>query len=129
MKARVLILLAIASLVLAITPAVSQVLESNWTADIPFDFIVGSSHMPAGHYMIKSNAHNKRLTIINTETQEKAFMFSRSVEKLTPNEHTVLIFQREADGSHVLHQIWGGADTRGHDVVHGEDVVELMKAK
>ena len=129
MKIRVLILLAIASLLLAITPAVSQVLESRWTADIPFDFVVGSSHMPAGHYMIASNAHSKRLTVLNTETQEKAFMMTRSVEKLTPSERTVLIFQREADGRHVLHQIWGGNDNRGHDVVHGQDVIELTKVK
>jgi hypothetical protein len=129
MKVRVLILLAVTSLLLAITPAVSQVLESRWTADIPFAFTVGSTHLPAGHYMIKSDAHSKRLTVINTESHERAFLLSRSVEKLTPDERTVLIFQRETDGRHVLHQVWGGNDTRGVDVVHGQDVVELTKAK
>lgn len=129
MKIRVLILLAIASLFLAVAPAVSQLLETKWTADIPFDFVVGGSQMPAGHYMIKSNAQTKHLTVINTDTQKRAFMLTRSVEKLTPDERTVLIFQREEDGRHVLHQIWGGAETRGVDVMHGRDVVELTKAK
>lgn len=128
-KIRVLILLAIASLFLAVTPAVSQLVETKWTADIPFDFVVGSSQMPSGHYTIKSNAQTKHLTVINTDTQKSAFMLTRSLEKLTPDERTVLIFQREADGRHVLHQIWGENNTSGHDVVHGQDVVELTKMK
>ena len=128
MKVRILITLAVVSLLLVVTPAVSQVLETRWTADIPFDFVVGDNQMPAGHYMIKSNAHTMRLMVINTETQQKASMFSRHEEKPTPNENTVLIFQREGS-RHVLHQIWGGNETRGHDVVHGQDVVELMKMK
>lgn len=129
MKTRVLILLAITSLLLAVTPAVSQLLETRWTADIPFDFMVGSSQMPSGHYMIKSNAQTKHLTVINAETQKSAFILTRSVLKLTADERTVLIFQREADGRHVLHQIWGENSTSGHDVVHGQDVVELTKVK
>lgn len=128
MKARIWITLAVVSLLLVITPAVSQVLETRWTADIPFDFVVGDSPMPAGHYMIKSNAHTMRLTVINTQTQQKAFMFTRHVQKLTPDENSVLIFQREGE-RHVLHQIWGGNEARGHDVVHGQDVIELMKMK
>ena len=128
MKTHLLIFLAVVSLLVLVTPAVSQVLETKWTADIPFDFIVGDSQMPAGQYMIKSNPQTMRLTVINKETQKKASMFTRHVEKLNPDEKTVLIFQRE-DGRHVLHQIWGGAEERGHDVVHGTDVIELQKAK
>ena len=129
MKARILILVAVVSLLLLmITPSVSQVVESRWTADIPFAFIVGESQMPAGHYMIKCNLHTMRLTVINTETQRRASMFTRHVEKLTSQERTVLIFQREGD-RHVLHQIWGSNETRGQDVVHGTEVVELMQAK
>lgn len=128
MKVRVLIFLAMVSLLLLITPAVSQVVETTWTADIPFEFIVADSHMPAGQYLIKSNPHTMRLTVINKETQKKAFMFTRDEGKLDPNEKTVLIFQREGD-RHVLHQVWGETDTHGHDVVHGEDVVELTKVK
>jgi hypothetical protein len=129
MKARILIFVTVVSLLLlTITPSVSQVLESRWTADIPFDFIVGESQMPAGHYMIKCNLHTMRLTVINSETQQRASMFTRHVEKLTPEERTMLIFQRE-EGRHVLHQIWGSNENRGHDVVHGTDVAELMQTK
>ena len=128
MKVRVLMFLAVVSLLLLITPAVSQVLETTWTADIPFEFIVADSHMPAGQYLIKSNPQTMRLTVINKETRQKASMFTRDEEKLDPNEKTVLIFQREGD-RHVLHQIWGETETHGHDVVHGKDVVELTKVK
>lgn len=128
MKVRLLILLAVVSLLLVITPAVSQVLETTWTADIPFEFIVADSQMPAGQYLIKSNPQTMRLTVINKETQEKAFMFTRDEEKLKPNEKTVLIFQRDGD-RHVLHQIWGMNQGHGHDIVHGTDVIELQKVK
>lgn len=128
MKVRLLIFLAVVSLLLVITPAVSQVQETTWTADIPFEFIVADSHMPPGQYLIKSNPHTMRLTVINKESQQKAFMFTRDEEKLAPNEKTVLIFQRDGD-RHVLHQIWGMNQGHGHDIVHGTDVIELQKVK
>ena len=87
----------------------SQVLETRWTANIPFDFIVGGDHqMPAGEYTIKSNPHTMRLTLVNKETRQTASMFTRHVEKLRPDERTVLIFHSE-NGRHVLHQ---GAEMR-----------------
>ncbi|HLK33031.1 MAG TPA: hypothetical protein VKT29_08070 [Terriglobales bacterium] len=128
MKARLLIFLAVVSLLLLVTPAVSQVVETKWTADIPFDFMVAETHLPAGHYTIKSNPHTMRLTVINTESKEKASVFTRDVEKLTANEHTVLVFQRHGD-SHILHQVWGEAEAHGHDVVHGAEVIELQQVK
>ena len=128
MKARILIFLVVVSLLLVITPAVSQVIEANWTATVPFDFVVGGTQMPPGEYMIKSNPHTMRLTVINKETQKKASVFTRDIENLNPNEKTVLIFQREGD-RHVLHQIWGENEGHAHDVVHGSDVIELTKVK
>jgi hypothetical protein len=128
MKVGLLIFLVVVSVLLVVTPAVSQLVESTWTADIPFEFIVGNSHMPAGQYVVKSNPHTMRLTITNKETQEKTFLFTRNIEKLAPNEKTVLTFNRDGD-RHVLHQIWGETETHGHDIVHGQDVIELTKVK
>lgn len=128
MKARILILLVVLSLLLLITPAVSQVIEANWTANVPFDFVVGDTQMPAGEYIVKSNPHTMRLTVINKETQKKASVLTRDIENLKPNEKTVLIFQRDRD-RHVLHQVWGEYEGHGHDVAHGSDVIELMKVK
>jgi hypothetical protein len=129
MKARILFFLGVVSLLLlVITPAVSQIIEARWTANIPFAFAVGKSQMPAGEYTIKSNPHTMRLTLINNETREKAFMFTRDIEKLTPSEKTVLIFQRDGD-RHVLHQVWGENESHGHDVVHGNDVIELVNVR
>ena len=128
MKARLLIFAAAVALLLLITPAVSQVAESRWTANIPFDFVVADNQLPAGHYLIKCNVQIRRITVINTETQQKASMFTRDVQKLAAGEDTALIFQRE-EGRHVLHQIWGANESRGHDVVHGAEVIELTKMK
>lgn len=128
MKVRLLIFLAVVSLLLAVTPTVAQISVSKWKADIPFDFIVGDSHMPAGQYVIKADAHTMLLTVTNKETHKRASMFTRDIEKLTPNEKTELIFQRDGD-RHVLHQIWGEGESHGHDVAHGQDVIELTKVK
>ncbi|HKW26975.1 MAG TPA: hypothetical protein VJN48_14405 [Terriglobales bacterium] len=128
MKARILIFLVVVSLLLVITPAVSQVIEANWAANVPFDFVVGDTQMPAGEYIVKSNPQTLRLTVINKETRKQAFVFTRDIENLKPNEKTVLIFQRDGD-RHVLHQIWKTGEGHGHDVVHGSDVIELMKVK
>ena len=128
MKARILIFLVVASLLLVIAPAVSQVIEARWTANVPFDFVVGETQMPAGEYIVKSNPQTMQLTVINKETRQKASVLTRDIENLNPNEKTVLIFQRDGD-RHVLHQIWGENEGHGHDVVHGNDVIELMKMK
>ncbi len=120
----------IAVVLLLAMPALSQISEMKWTADIPYDFIAGDNHMPAGRYIIKSNAQTMRLTLTNKQTGQKASIFTRNVEKLTPDERTVLVFQREGEGRYVLHQIWGGNETPiGHDIVHGSEVVELMKVQ
>ena len=128
MKARILIFLVVVSLLLVITPAVSQIVEGRWAANVPFDFVVGDTQMPAGEYRVRSNPQTMRLMVINKATHKTAFVFTRDVQNVKPNEKTVLIFQREGD-RHVLHQIWGEGEGHGHDVVHGSDVIELMKEK
>lgn len=128
MKVRILSLVVLVLLLLAVTPALSQVQETTWTANIPFNFIVAGDQMPAGHYVIKHNPLTMRLTVVNKETKQKAGMFTRDVEKLNPNEKTVLVFQRSGD-QHVLHQVWAKGESHGHDIMHGEDIIELMKVK
>ncbi len=129
MKTHFLVFLIVVFLLLLVVPVVSQVLETTWTADIPYEFIVAGNHMPAGQYIVKSNAQTMRLTLINKQTRQTAYMLTRNVEKLTADERTVLIFQQQGDGRYVLHQIWGGNETIGHDIVHGSEVIELTKVK
>lgn len=128
MKLHLLIYLAVVSLLLSVIPAVSQVNETKWTADIPFDFIVADNHMPAGHYVIKSDTQTMRLILTNKETRQNAFLFTRNIQKLAPHGKTELIFQRDGD-RHVLHQIWDASENHGHDVEHGEEVIELIRTK
>lgn len=128
MKARIVIFLVVVSLLLVITPAVSQVIEPRWTANVPFDFMVGDTQMPAGEYIVKSNPRIMRLTVINKETQKEASVFTRDIQNFKRNEKTVLIFQRDGD-RHVLHQMWGENESHGHDVVHGGNVIELVRVK
>lgn len=128
MKVRLVMFLAIVSLLISVIPAASQINESKWTANIPFDFIVGDNHMPAGQYVIKSNPQTMRLILTNKETRQRAVLFTRNVQELARHGKTELIFRRDGD-RHVLHQVWDANESHGHDVEHGEEVIELMQRK
>ena len=77
-------------------------------ADVPFDFIVGSSHLPPGHYVISEREYPGVVSITNTDG--RVFMFVLTI----PDSFNEAVFQPELvfkqfSGQHFLSRIVMGS--------------------
>jgi len=110
MKSRTLTLTAIA-FALLLGVATTQAQSQRLSASIPFDFQVGSEHMPAGQYVIASDGF--RLTIQGLHTTGAAFVQTSSIGS-KHLEAPQLVFVHRGD-QYYLTQVWSSVlhDGRG----------------
>jgi len=97
------------------------------TTSVPFNFVVNGTTLPAGDYQIMLCGTNS-LSIQNINKPDyEAFVLNRNVvlNGQTFQKDTKLIFTLN-NGQHVLHRIAVANDDHIHDIVHGDDVVELV---
>jgi hypothetical protein len=92
--------------------------------DVPFDFVVNETTLPAGNYAVWSDFDNQVLTISNTATGAQVFALINSFEVQPATGESKLVFRRDGY-THVLHQVQRAGDTHTHDLVHRADVIEL----
>lgn len=104
----------------------------QWTqqarVNVPFDFIVGSTVLPAGTYTLSTRPGESGavLKFANTDTGVAAFAgnIDISVKPHTYNQTSSLVFVLDAQGRHVLHQVWIMGDSHGHDLKHEKGIAE-----
>ncbi len=99
-------------LMLGVTSA--HALTSNKVvANIPFDFTVGKTTLPAGEYVVQRIANNPAaLFVRNRETYEAAFVLAIPVEDRSSLGEGKLVFDRHGN-EHFLSQVWFGTLTGG----------------
>jgi hypothetical protein len=100
-------------------------------AYVPFDFIVNGTSLPAGHYIISTYESNFVLMIQNRDNPEYAKVVSNrniGLNAGVTHESSKLIFGL-SNGRQVLHQISITDDDHTHDIVHGNDVAELVASR
>ena len=89
-------------------------------ANIPFDFIVGSTSLPAGEYTIESiNSTDKLLLIRGADGNGKAMILSHSVSSRRPAEKSELIFSQYG-GEYFLARIWTAGNDAGRELPAGK---------
>jgi hypothetical protein len=116
-----LLLLAVLGLLLA--PAAAQ--SNGVSADIPFQFLVNGTVLPAGHYEITISNLQNRALLTNTDTGQKILTDFRDISLNGKHPSTKLVFA--LNGEHyVLHQISITGDNHTHDLIHGSEVAELI---
>jgi hypothetical protein len=101
--------------------------DAMLTTNVPFDFVVSGTTLPAGNYVVKTYTEAV-LMIQNRDNPEYSKMLTNTDFSLSPSstrQGTSLVFVR-TDGQHVLHQIRFAGDNHTHDIVHGSDVPELV---
>jgi hypothetical protein len=79
-----ILLVGMLSLFLSVVPAFGQGSETKCTAKVPFDFVVGSTVLPAGDYAFRTAGMNC-FVIQNKETGASAYTFSRDI-RLSPTD-------------------------------------------
>jgi hypothetical protein len=75
-------------------------------ANIPFDFFVGDTMLPAGAYTIKPIGVRGDIVLLRNTTLEKAIFIVSCASAMDLKEHdSELVFQI-SNGRHTLWQIW-----------------------
>jgi hypothetical protein len=85
------------------------------TFNVPFDFAVGKTVMPAGHYVVQTDArHNFMLTIRNEH--HSAVTSTQTIDSSAGNGHNARLLFRRFDNHYALAEMWGDDQTYGHAV-------------
>ena len=101
--------------------------DAKLITNVPFDFVVSGTTLPAGTYVVKTFT-DAVLMIQNRDNGEYSKILTNTNFSLSPSstrEGTGLVFVL-TDGQHVLHQIRLAGDEHTHDIIHGNDVPELV---
>lgn len=95
------------------------------TANIPFDFTVGSISLPAGQYEFVDTGSN----IVQVRGADRRTLYtlsSASIQASQISEKSTLKFAI-VDGRHVLVQIWNELAANGKEFPYGHTSAELAK--
>ncbi len=129
MRARILILGALVCLLLVVVPAMGQAttaaVQTQWRTTVPYEFWVGNTALPAGDYTILSDPFTGLLVFRNESTGRLLLRYTRNIDVKAPVEKSELKFM-VSGGKQVLHQLWMQGDMHGHDVLHGQEVPEML---
>ena len=123
-----ILLVGMPSLLLGAVAVFGQGWETKAISKVPFDFVVGSTVLPAGDYAIRTVTDDPQCLLIqNTQTCAAAFARSRDI-LLSPPGSTApspkLVFAHGGN-RYVLHQLqW---DNHVHDLIHGTEIAELPR--
>src|SRR6476619_4312196 len=101
--------------VLAATSALAQG-RTRVTADIPFDFTVGETSMPAGKYIVpKHTKTNNLLLLTSREANKSAYAMFNDRIKSRGADKTVLVFHRYGN-DYFLSQMWAAGESTGTEL-------------
>jgi hypothetical protein len=116
-------LLALAALLLAAGSAYAQ----NDRFNVPFQFAIGKSVMPAGHYSIKSASPTSGALIIQDRQtgRSSGFVAGIPIRSRGAQDQTKLVFHCYS-GSCFLSQVWTGNDV-GRQLTESSQELELAK--
>lgn len=97
-------------------------------ADVPFEFIVNGSTLPAGEYTIQSfgAVDGKTLLVGNAGTHQNATVNAIGVESRKPAGKTKLVFHRYGN-RYFLAQVWIAGNDRGHELPRSHREAEMAK--
>jgi len=113
-------------LILIAVFAFSQQLTQHARVSVPFEFVVGTTVLPAGTYSVSMPvAGTSQIVLTNTETGASAVASNIDISaKGMYNENSNLVFVLDSSGRHVLHQIWINGQSHGHDLLHEKSLPE-----
>ena len=114
--------------VVAIAPVVAHAQNEILMFNVPFDFAVGKTVMPAGHYEVKPTTTPN--TFVIHDEHHSAFVNTKTMEKTEGRGHTARMVFEDANGHYVLVEMWGNNQQsgRGVTVYQNGNKTKLAKA-
>jgi hypothetical protein len=103
--------------------------DPKLSKDVPFDFVISGTTLPAGTYLVRTFMTTEKTIMIQNRDKPEYVKCVSNNDILLPwgriNGSTELIFTLDK-GQHVLHQIKLESDNHIHDIIHENDVAELV---
>jgi hypothetical protein len=113
MNKRVLSLVGVLSLLLVAGSAVAQ---NTILADVPFNFTVNRTMMPAGQYSVSNVGAGDTLLIQSQDKKTVKLVTPNRAEISTPSRSTKLVFHCYGKEQCFLYQIWTEGKSRGREL-------------
>ena len=132
MKLKTLMLLAVVIFTLGVTLGSLAQVEPRplLKAEIPFDFIVGGMHLPAGQYTLLHIGGPNTIMLRNAQGHGEALV-RVSVSEANQQEATTMLTFTKYGGKTFLSQIWTEPDNQVHQCFkcREELMLEAQKGK
>ena len=126
---QVLKMSSILSLVVALAvTAVSANPTNTLKANIPFDFSVGGTTLPAGVYTVTPMSMPNTLRIRRDDNREGVLIQTNGSQTRRGQDRTKLVFHRYGD-QHFLAQVWTAEDGTMCELRKSRAERELMKSR
>jgi len=133
MKKQIVKTLTMIGLVVAmgvmIGSAQAQSLSNRMRINIPFEFSVGDSKLPAGEYSIgraQPSSGDTVLLISNVNHPDSVLPLTNSAQSLNSKDVDTLVFHRYGD-QYFLYQVWPAGGTYGRELVKSHSERELRR--
>jgi hypothetical protein len=112
---------------MVIAPLVAHGQSEVLSFNVPFDFAVANTVMPAGHYVVQTNASHNNLMIRNDH--HAAVVTTQTIDSSAGTGHSVRLLFRRFDNHYALAEMWGDDPTFGYAVPVVEPAVRTRLAK
>lgn len=123
MKSQMLMLATLVALVLSAGSTFAQSSPSTFT--VPFDFVAGTTTMPAGEYHISNGPASGTLSFRGGD-RHTIQVSAGNIETLNASAQTKLVFHRYG-GRYFLSQLWIEGENLAHEVPIGSQERERAR--
>jgi len=113
MKRQILSLVGVLSLMLVAGSALAQ---DRVQADVPFNFTVSHTSMPAGEYTLSTVGSGNTLLIQSKDRKTAKLVNNNRAEIASPSKTTKLVFHCYGKDQCFLYQIWVQGMNRGREL-------------
>ena len=87
----------------------------NLSADIPFEFVVGNTTLPAGKYTVDNRPHPTMVLVQSEDARNTAIVLTNAVQSKGTLEEGKLVFNRYGD-RYFLSQVWKPGNNTGFQI-------------
>jgi len=133
MKKQIVRTLTMVGLVMAMAvmagSAQAQSLGNKMRINIPFEFSVGDSKLPAGEYSIgraQPSSGDTVLLITNVNHPDSVLPLTNSAQSLNAKDVNTLVFHRYGD-QYFRYQVWPAGGTYGRELIKSHNERELQR--
>jgi hypothetical protein len=126
MKTRAMVMAGMMALTAMASTRVAQAQEPM-VVNVPFDFVAGSTNLPAGEYSVKVSGPTKTLILIaRNDSTASAFLNTNAALASEPQSESKLVFHRYGS-RYFLSQVWTAGNSCGRQLVESAREKEMAQ--